>query len=76
MDRTRLTGLVLMAVTVAQLALFVTMTARRSYAALAVPVTVGVTVVSVLGFWVGWTVLAMEDDLSGLEFEAEPLDED
>lgn len=76
MDRTRLTGLVLMAVTVAQLALFVTGTARRSYAALAVPVTVGVTVVSVLGFWVGWTVLAMEDDLSGLEFEAEPLDED
>ena len=76
MDRTRLTGLLLMAVTVAQLALFVTGTARRSYAALAVPVTIGVTVVSVLGFWVGWTVLAMEDDLSGLEFEAEPLDED
>jgi len=58
-----------------ELLLFSSRVARRSYAALAVPVTVGVTVVSVLAFWVGWTLVAMEDDLAGLEFEAEPLDD-
>lgn len=75
MDRTRLTGLLLMVAALIELLVFYTRVARRSYAALAVPVTVGVTVVSVLAFWVGWTLVSMEDDLSGLEFEAEPLDD-
>ena len=76
MDRTRLTGALLMAIMVVQVLLFLIGALRRSYAALAMPIGVMVGVVSVLGFWVGWTLLSMEDDLAGLEFEAEPLDED
>lgn len=76
MDRTRLTGALLMAIMVVQALLFVIGALRRSYVALAMPIGVMVGVLSVLGFWVGWTLLSMEDDLAGLEFEAEPLDED
>ncbi|PZC41951.1 MAG: hypothetical protein DK306_002446 [Chloroflexi bacterium] len=73
MDRTRLTGALLMAVCGLQVLLFLAGAAKRSYAAIALPVGLMVGVVSVLGFWVGWTLVAMEDDLSGLEYEAEPL---
>ncbi len=73
MDRTRLTGALLMAACVLQALLFLTGAMKRSYAALALPVGLLVGVGSVLGFWVGWTLLSMEDDLSGLEYEAEPL---
>ena len=75
MDRTRLTGTLLMAFTALQLLLFVVGALRRSYAALALPVAGLVAILSLLGFWVGWTLATMEDDLTGLEFEAEPLDE-
>ncbi len=75
MDRARLTGLLLMTAAVIELLLFCVYLARRSYAALAVPVTAGVAIVSALAFWVGWTLVSMEDDLAGLEFEAEPLDD-
>lgn len=75
MDRTRLTGALLMAAAVIQWIAFLVAAARRSYTALALPVTVAVTVFSILGFWVGWTLLSMEDELSGLEYEAEPLDD-
>ena len=76
MDRTRLTGFVLMGLMGLQAIAVLLGVGRRSYAALAIPVTVGVGVVSVLGFWVGWTLATLEDDLAGLEYEAEPLDED
>ena len=62
-----------MALCALQALLFLTGAARRSYAALALPVGVVVAVGSALGFWVGWTLVSMEDDLSGLEYEAEPL---
>ncbi len=75
MDRTRLTGTILMVVMAAQVVLFMVGAAKRSYAALAIPIAALVTFISVLGFWVGWTLASMEDDLTGLEFEAEPLDE-
>ena len=75
MDRSRLTGTVLMVVMAAQVVLFLIGAARKSYAALAIPIALLVTFLSVLGFWVGWTLASMEDDLTGLEFEAEPLDE-
>jgi hypothetical protein len=75
MERTRLTGALLMVAMVLQVLLFLVGMARRSYAAVALPIGVILTVGSVLGFWVGWTLLAMEDDLTDLEFEAEPLDD-
>ncbi len=62
-----------MAACALQVLLFLAGAMKRSYAALALPVGLLVGVGSVLGFWVGWTLLSMEDDLSGLEYEAEPL---
>ena len=62
-----------MGVCVLQAVLFLAGAARRSYAALVLPVGLLVGVGSVLGFWVGWTLVSMEDDLTGLEYEAEPL---
>ena len=75
MDRTRLTGTLLMAAAALQLLLFVVGALRRSYTALALPVAALGTILSLLGFWVGWTLATMEDDLTGLEFDAEPLDQ-
>ena len=75
MDRTRLTGVALMGLSVVQVLLFLLAAARRSYAAVALPVAAGVMGISVLAFWVGWTLVSLEDDLTGLEFEAEPLEE-
>lgn len=76
MDRTRLTGALLMALMVLQVLLFLAGVLRRSYAALALPLGLLVVVGSALGFWVGWTLVSMEDDLTGLEYEAEPLNPD
>ena len=64
-----------MAAMALQALLFVVGAMRRSYTALALPVAALVAIISLLGFWVGWTLATMEDDLTGLEFEAEPLDE-
>lgn len=75
MERTRLTGALLMGGMVLQALLFLIGASRRSYAALALPLTVLVGAVSILGFWVGWTLLSMEDELAGLEFDAEPADD-
>jgi hypothetical protein len=51
-----------MALSVGQVLLFLVAATRRSYAALAIPVFVGVAIVSGLGFWVGWTMSAAEWD--------------
>ena len=75
MGSSRLTGTLLMVTMAAQVVLFLIGAARRSYTALAIPIALMVTFLSVLGFWVGWTLASMEDDLAGLEFEAEPLDD-
>ncbi len=54
--RSRQLGKALMLVSVVQALLFLVAAMRRSYAALAIPVLFGVTIVSGLGFWVGWTM--------------------
>jgi hypothetical protein len=45
-----------------QLLLFLYGATRRSYFALAVPVAMAMTTVSILTFWLGWTMLTMEEE--------------
>jgi hypothetical protein len=61
-ERSRQLGKALMALSVIQMLLFIVAAMRRSYAALAIPVFLGVAVVSGLGFWVGWTMAAAQWD--------------
>lgn len=75
-ERSRQLGQGLMALSVLQLLLFVAGAARRSYATLAIPVFIGISVVSALAFWVGYTmaVAKWDDDEFAPEdaVEAEP----
>jgi hypothetical protein len=62
MSRAQTTGVVLMAGALLQLLLFVIGASRRSYLALALPVTAAMTALTALTFWVGWTMLTIEAD--------------
>jgi hypothetical protein len=62
MNRARTTGVVLIAAGVVELLLFAYGVARRSYLAIALPVAAAMTTVAALTFWVGWTMLTMEDE--------------
>ena len=75
MDRTRLTGLTLMIAAAFQALWFLVGVRRRSYAAVAVPAAAITLTAAVLIFWVGWTTFELEDDLEGLNFRSEPLDD-
>ncbi len=55
-ERSRQLGQALMALSVVQLVLFLAGATRRSYLVLAVPVAIGLAVVSALAFWVGYTL--------------------
>ncbi len=62
MSRARNTGLVLMVAAGVELLLFLYGMLRRSYLALALPMMAAMTMVSALTFWVGWTMLSMEEE--------------
>lgn len=74
MERTRLTGAILMGAVVLELLLFLRGLSRRSYAALALPAALLVFIISALAFWIGWNLYEMPDELEGLEFIPEPID--
>lgn len=63
MDRSQRTGLILMAAGALQLLVFLGGIARKSYAALALPILAAVSVASGLAFWIGWTMFTTEPDL-------------
>ena len=69
-ERSRQLGQALMALSVLQLLVFVLAAMRKSYAALAVPVFFGLTLISGLAFWVGWTMAAAQWDEEEEELEA------
>jgi hypothetical protein len=50
-----------MAAAALQLLVFFVGVSRRSYLALALPVTVAMLAQSALTFWLGWTMLSMTD---------------
>lgn len=62
MDRAQLTGVLIMAGGGIQLLLFTIGLVRKSYLALAVPITLAVAGLSALALWVGWTMLTTETD--------------
>lgn len=60
---TRRTGVLIMTGSALELVLFLYGLSRRSYAAIAVPVTLAVAGLSALGMWVGWTMLTIEAEM-------------
>ena len=60
---TRRTGALIMAGSALELLLFLWGLSRRSYAAIAVPVSLAVAGISALGVWVGWTMLTLEAEM-------------
>lgn len=75
LDRTRLTGLVLMMAAAFQALWFLLGVRRRSYAAVAIPAAAITLSAAIVLFWIGWTTYELEDDLEGLNFVPEPLDD-
>ena len=62
MSRAHTTGLMLIIGAALELLLFLYGTARRSYLALALPVTAAMLALTALTFWLGWTMLTLEDE--------------
>jgi len=71
MDRSQMTGMLIMAGAALEMLLFLYGAARRSYMAVALPVMAAVAAVSALAFWVGWTLLTTEEEIPELEDESE-----
>jgi hypothetical protein len=71
MDRSQMTGILIMAGAALEMLLFLYGAARRSYMAVALPVMAAVAAVSALAFWVGWTLLTTEEEIPELEGESE-----
>lgn len=65
-------GALIVAGAAAQLALTLVGVARKSYAAVAVPVTVAVAGLSALAIWVGWTMMTIEEDMPEPELADAP----
>ena len=75
MERSQSVGSILMAVSALQMLVFTMGMLRRSYLAIALPVLTAMGAVSGLIFWVGYTMMSMEPDLTDLELESEEVDE-
>ena len=61
-ERAQTTGKLLIAGAALQMLLFLYGATRRSYLALALPVTAAMTAVTVLTLWLGWTMLSMQPE--------------
>jgi hypothetical protein len=62
MSRAQKTGALLIAGAALEMLLFLYGAMRRSYLALALPMTAAMTALTALTFWVGWTMLTMEEE--------------
>jgi len=62
MSRAQKTGALLIAGAALEMLLFIYGAMRRSYLALALPMTAAMTALTALTFWVGWTMLVMEEE--------------
>ena len=71
-EQSRQLGMAVMAASGLSLLLTLIGTLRRSYFAIAIPVTIGVGIVAGLGFWVGYTMAATRWDDEVPDFEGAP----
>jgi hypothetical protein len=62
MNRAQKTGFLLIAAAALEMLLFLYGAMRRSYLALALPMTAAMTALTALTFWVGYTMLTLEDE--------------
>ena len=62
MSRAQKTGLLLIAGASLEMLLFLYGAMRRSYLALALPMTAAMAALTALTFWVGWTMMTMEEE--------------
>jgi hypothetical protein len=62
MNRGQKTGFLLIAAAALEMLLFLYGAMRRSYLALALPMTAAMTALTALTFWVGYTMLTLEDE--------------
>ena len=62
MSRAQTTGLLLIAGAALEMLLFLIGVLKRSYLALALPVTLAMITASALTLWLGWTMLTMEEE--------------
>ncbi len=69
MERSQSMGTILMAVSALQMLVFTLGMVRRSYLAVALPVMAAMGAVSALLFWIGYTMVNMDPDLSELDME-------
>jgi hypothetical protein len=71
MERSRAMGALIMAGAALQMLLFLIGAARRNYMAVALPIMGGLSIISAVAFWVGWTLMTAESDLEDFEEELE-----
>ena len=71
MDQSRSIGTALMAASALQMLVFSIAVLRRSYLAVALPVLGAVAALSGLLFWIGYTMMTMNPELSDLDMEEE-----
>lgn len=75
MERSRLIGVVIMVGAVLEMVVFLWAVTRKSYMAIALPVTGALAAVSALAFWIGWTMFTAEaEPEETFELEESPLE--
>jgi hypothetical protein len=62
MNRAQKTGVILIAAGALEMLLFLYGAMRRSYLALALPMTAAMTALTALTFWVGYTMLMLDEE--------------
>jgi hypothetical protein len=77
MNRAQKTGAILIAAGAIEMLLFLYGAMRRSYLALALPMTAAMTALTALTFWVGYTMMTLEEepDEDVVEAAAQPSTE-
>lgn len=70
MDRSQMMGGLIIGGAAIEFVLFAAGLIRKSYLALALPVTAAMAALSALAFWVGWTMLTTPADMPEPELES------